>query len=315
VTPLFESAPAFDRDHLQQRLRELSARNIRIGGSSWKYEGWLDQIYTRDRYSTRGRLSRKHFEQHSLEEYVTVFPTVCGDFAFYQFPAIEYWARLFRVTPPSFRWGLKVPEQITVAEWPMHMRYGDLAGQLNPSFLDMHLFEQSFLAPLSQWRQLVGVLIFEFGALQGRQFGGVREFARVIDIFFSKLPRGWRCAIEVRNPQLLAPVWFDTLRAHEIAHVYNAWTGMPDLSEQISMPGSRTTDMIVARAINRRGRSYEEAERMFLPFDRLVEINEPARQGLRRLIDIAAVDEQPAYLFVNNSLEGNTPGTILAIVD
>ncbi|HVV47259.1 MAG TPA: DUF72 domain-containing protein, partial [Bryobacteraceae bacterium] len=95
----------FDRDGLRDRLRELAARKVYVGGSSWKYEGWLDQIYTRSRYQVRGKFSKKRFEDTCLSEYATVFPTVCGDFAFYQFPPDSMWARLFGQTPPSFQWG------------------------------------------------------------------------------------------------------------------------------------------------------------------------------------------------------------------
>jgi len=90
-----------------------------------------------------------------------VFPTVCGDFAFYQFPTAEFWAKLFGRTPAGFRWGLKVPEQVTVPRWPTHPRYGGLAGQDNPLFLDWDLFESSFLQALEPHRERVGVLIFE----------------------------------------------------------------------------------------------------------------------------------------------------------
>ena len=306
---------AFDRDILQQRLHNLAARNVRIGGSSWKYEGWVDQIYTRDRYITRGRFSKKRFEESCLEEYATVFPTVCGDFAFYQFPTMEYWAKLFRATPSTFRWGLKVPEQITVAEWPMHARYGALAGQANPAFLDAAMFRQAFLGALRTWQAQVGVLIFEFGALQGKKFGSVKEFARAIDAFLAVLPAGWRYAIEIRNSEFLVPAWFDTLRAHNVAHVYNAWTRMPEIRDQIAIPGSRTADIIVARALLRHGRTYEEAVKSFAPYKQVAEVNQPVRQGLRELIDVALVDGNPAFVFVNNRLEGNSPGTIVAITD
>ena len=141
----FGDPPAFDRDRLRDRLNNLAARGVYIGGSSWKYEGWLDQIYSRDRYRTRGRFSKKLFEETCLSEYATVFPTVCGDFAFYQFPSEAFWTKLFRQTPDTFRWGFKVPEQITVSSWPVHPRYGALAGLDNPTFLDIALLEQSFL--------------------------------------------------------------------------------------------------------------------------------------------------------------------------
>jgi hypothetical protein len=83
----------------------------------------------------------------------------------------------------------------------------------------------------------------------------------------------------------------------------------------MAIPGSRTSDLIVARALLRRGRPYEEAVRLFSPYDRVQEVNEPVRGALRELIDIALVDGQPALIFVNNRLEGNSPGTVVAITE
>ena len=83
---LFDDPNRFDRDHLTARLTALAQRQIFVGASSWKYSGWLDQIYSRERYSSHGRFSKKRFEAECLTEYAEVFPTVCGDFACYQFP-------------------------------------------------------------------------------------------------------------------------------------------------------------------------------------------------------------------------------------
>ena len=304
-----------DRDFLRERLSRLAARKIHIGGSSWKYEGWLGQIYDRSRYQTRGRFSKKVFEERCLEEYASVFPTVCGDFAFYQFPPSSFWEKLFRQIPEQFQFGFKVPEQITVPVWPMHPRYGALAGLHNPSFLDTGLLEEAFLQALAHFRAQVGVLIFEFGTLRQNVFESAAEFTQELDSFLSRLPAGWRYAVEVRNAEFLHPVYFDCLRSHNVAHVYNAWTRMPELLEQIAIPESRTADFLVCRALLRRARTYEDAVEMFSPYDRVREVNEPARQGLRELIDIAEVDSLPAFIFVNNRLEGNSPGTIVSITD
>ena len=53
--PLFAEPGGFDREGLATRLRSLAENRILIGGSSWKYEGWLGQIYSPERYLTRGR--------------------------------------------------------------------------------------------------------------------------------------------------------------------------------------------------------------------------------------------------------------------
>lgn len=306
--------PEFDRDQLRDRLQDLAGRGIRIGGSSWKYEGWIDQIYSRSRYLTRGRFSKKLFEETCLQEYASIFPTVCGDFAFYQFPPETFWERLFLQSPPGFKWGFKIPEQITVPVWPVLPRYGAAAGRENPDFLNGDLLCSAFLNPLQRFRAKVGVLIFEFGSSASQAFSDIRGFIHSLDRFLTELPSGWRYAVEVRNPDMLVAGYFDCLKAHNAAHVFNAWTRMPEIGEQFALPGSVTSDMIVARALLKRGRPYADAVREFAPYTRTCEVNTRVRNDLRKLVDIALVDGMPACIYVNNRLEGNSPITIEAIV-
>ena len=96
---------------LAPALGSLAQRGVYFGTSSWKYEGWLDSIYKRDRYLTRGKFSRKKFEAECLREYAETFPVVGGDFSFYQFPTPEYWANLFHGLPPTFGFGLRFPKR------------------------------------------------------------------------------------------------------------------------------------------------------------------------------------------------------------
>ena len=302
----------FDREALRERLTHLARRRIYVGGSSWKYEGWLGQIYTPSRYLARGKFSKKLFAETCLGEYAQLFPTVCGDFAFYQFPTETFWAKLFRQTPETFRWGFKVPEQITVPVWPVHPRYGAQAGRKNLDFLDAAMFRGSLLDALAPYREQVGVLIFEFGRQHACELS---EFIGLLDNFLDQLPAGWRYAVEIRNPEFLAADYFECLRAHEVTHVYNAWARMPEIREQMNMAGSDTAETIVARALLRHGRPYEKAVEQFAPYRRVQEVNEPVRDALRELIDIAQVDGRTAFIFVNNRLEGNSPGTIVAITE
>ena len=306
-----EAASGFDRDGLRDRLNALAAQGIFLGGSSWKYQGWLDQIYSRSRYLTRGRFSKKLFEETCLSEYATVFPAVCGDFAFYQFPSEAFWEKLFRQVPASFRFGFKVPEQITAPIWPLHPRYGAVAGLENHTFLDSALLEQGLLRPLQPWRDQTGVLIFEFGTMRKQ----AAEFVKLLDPFLSRLPAGFRYAVEVRNAEFLTPFYFDCLRAHRVSHVFNAWARMPEIADQMAMPGSVTSDLIVSRALLRKGRPYEEAVQKFAPYDRVQEVNEPVRGALRELLRMARVEGRQAFIFVNNRLEGNSPGTVVSITD
>jgi len=90
---------------------------------------------------------------------------------------------------------------------------------------------------------------------------------------------------------------------------------MPELKDQVAIPQAFTADFIVSRALLRPGRSYEEAVQKFKPYQSIQEPNPSAREGLRSLMDRALSQRQLAFLFVNNRLEGNAPGTIEAVVE
>ncbi len=301
------------RSPLAERLARLADRGIYFGTSSWKYEGWLGDVYTPERYFTRGRFSRKKFETECLAEYAETFPAVCGDFSFYQFPGPDYWQKLFTAVPENLKFGFKVPEEITVRTWPTHARYGARGGHENSSFLDADLFDRAFLRALEPYRERVGVLIFEFGTFPRKTYESVEGFSRDLRTFLERLPENWRYSVEVRNREFLDEPYFSTLRDHNVAHVFNSWTRMPELERQTSMEDAYTADFLVARALLRPGRSYEEAVRKFEPYASIQVPNSGAREGLRRLVERARLRNQLAFLFVNNRLEGNAPGTIQAV--
>jgi uncharacterized protein YecE (DUF72 family) len=312
---LFDETPDFDRRDFAARLQALARRKIFVGGSSWKYEGWLGQIYTRSRYQTRGRFSQKLFNETCLSEYASIFPTVCGDFAFYQFPSGDFWRKLFAQVPAGFQFAFKVPEQITCRIFPSHARYGAQGGRENDAFLDADLLREAFVRPLESYRDKTALLIFEFGAFSPRAFARPVDFVDKLDPFLAKLPAGFRYSVEIRNPDFLIPDYFACLRSHGVAHVYNAWTKMPQLPEQIAIPDSRTADFLVTRALLRQGRAYEDAVREFSPYDEVKEPNPFARQGIREILEIAQLEDRTAFIFINNRLEGNSPGTIVSILN
>ena len=312
---LFEEPRTFDTEGLAAKLRQLAAEHILIGGSSWKYEGWLGQIYRRERYLSRGKFSKKIFEAECLQEYAETFPTVCGDFAFYQFPTEEFWRRLFGQTPEHFRFAFKVPEQITCKVFPNHPRYGPSAGRDNQAFLDSQMLQDMFVRPLLPHRQKTALLIFEFGAFGRRSFAGLHEFLDKLDPFLASLPPEFRYAVEIRNPGFLEKDYFACLRSHGVAHVYNAWSKMPELRYQIAIPDSATADFQVCRALLRHGRVYEDAVATFSPYREVQDPNPEARESMRVLIGRARENKEFLFLFVNNRLEGNAPATILSLVE
>jgi len=75
-----EALPSPYVSNNRDRLHRWASRGIYFGSSSWKYPGWQGMVYNRT-YP-----SKKAFERECLTEYSELFPTVCADFALYNFP-------------------------------------------------------------------------------------------------------------------------------------------------------------------------------------------------------------------------------------
>jgi uncharacterized protein YecE (DUF72 family) len=274
----------------------------------------VGSIYTAERYLTRGKFSQKKFEAECLAEYAQTFPTVCGDFAFYQFPTTGYWRQLFE-SAPSLRFAFKVPEHITVPVWPDHSRYGQRAGKINDDFLNADLLARAFARELEPYRDRTDALIFEFGTFAKKTFADAGAFTARLDEFLGKLPGGFRYAVEIRNKEYLGPEYFGMLRSHNVSHVFNAWTRMPELGTQIAMPGAFTADFAVVRALLRHGLSYEFSVDSYQPYSEVKNPDPAARDALRQIVERARRTKEAALVFVNNRLEGNAPSTIEAVIE
>ncbi|MGC4050036.1 MAG: DUF72 domain-containing protein [Paludibaculum sp.] len=211
------------------------------------------------------------------------------------------------------QFAFKVPEEITVKEWPTHLRYGARGGSLNESFLNADLFQNAFLRPLEPYKERIGAMIFEFGTLPKRHYDGVEPFAADLGGFLEQLPSGWRYSVEIRNKEYFEERYFAVLRRSNVAHVFNSWTRMPELPAQLAESSAFTADFVVSRALLRHGRSYEQAVEKFQPYKEIQEPNPPVREGLKEILERARNKKQLAFLFVNNRLEGNAPGTIAEV--
>jgi uncharacterized protein YecE (DUF72 family) len=312
---LFPEPEESFKHKLAKKLLSLAKQGILLGGSSWKYEGWIGSIYSPERYRTNGRFSKKLFDQECLLEYAETFPVVCGDFAFYQFPTSAFWRKLFQQVPQPFQFAFKAPEEITLPSFPQFARYGPRSGAKNSSFLNAEFFRTQFLDLLLPYRDRVAVIVFEFGAGVQKSFESSDEFVRALDRFFSSLSRGFPYAVEIRAPVFLDTEYFAILKKHHVAHVFNAWSGMPELSEQMARPDSFTSSFTVARALLRKGRTYDEAVSRFSPYREVREPNAEVRAALRHLLVRAKQRSEPTFIFVNNRLEGFAPGTIAALIE
>ena len=303
---------------LKEKLANLSKEGIFIGTSSWKYPGWCGLLYQFDRYVTRGKFSTARFERTCLAEYAQVFKTVCVDAAYYKFPEERYLAGMISQVPSDFQFSFKVTDEITVKRFPNLPRFGPRAGGTNPNYLNADLFAAAFAQPFGQFRENVGLFIFEFSRFQKTDYQHGREFANELDQFLERLPKGWRYGVELRNPGFLHPDYFALLRRHGVAHIFNSWSRMMPVDEQLEMPESLTAPAHVgARLLLRPGRTYAEAVKLFSPYNDLKEPNLPARSATLSILQSSLIHHprRQAYVYINNRLEGNAIKTIMAILD
>jgi uncharacterized protein YecE (DUF72 family) len=308
----------FDRDKMKADLAALAARGALIGTSSWKYPGWLGQLYTHDRYIWRGRYAASRFERNCLAEYAEVFKTVSVDAAYYQFPKRDSLLAMADQVPPDFRFAFKITDEITLRQFPVWPRFGTRAGQFNQNFLNAGLFANAFLGPCESIRAKVGLLMFEFTQFHSADFTRGREFVAALDAFLTQLPRDWPYAVEVRNRSFLQPEYFAVLARHGVAHVFNSWTDMPPVGEQIEIPAAfPNPDLFAARFLLKPGRNYEEAVKRFSPYEHIQEANPEGRAaGVKLLKRIQSSPKRlVGYIFVNNRFEGSALQSIAAMVN
>ena len=310
-------APLPQMRSLAERLRGFAERGVYLGTSSWKYPGWLGKVYQPDRYATRGKFSRKKFNDTCLSEYAAIFPTVCGDFAFYQFPSESTWSQTFAALPDDYRFSLKIPEEATVERWPDLPRYGRRAGTSNGHFMDAALVHDQLLSRLEPYRDRLGVLIFQFGTIHNEPMRDPKTFAKQLAGMLSGLPTDrFKFTVEVRNREFLEAdsPYLNVLRDHNVAHCLNSWTRMPSLKEQMQIPGIFTAGHTAARLLLQPGRSYQQAVEQFSPYERVQDVYPEGRTALRELIESILRGQNPRYGFVNNRFEGNAVETLEQVI-
>lgn len=304
--------------NLRKRTAELAASNVFIGTSSWKYQGWFGMVYDRARYEYRGKFAESRFRRDCIAEYAETFKTVCVDAAYYTFPTPHYLESLASQVPKDFLFGFKVTDAITIKKFANLERFGDLAGKPNPNYLNADLFARDFLKPCETIRDQVGLLMFEFSRFWPVDYEHGRDFIADLDTFLGRLPPGWPYGVEMRNRFWLKPEYFNCLARHQVTHVYNSWEAMPSVSEQMALEGSITNPQLTAaRFLLKPGRQYEEAVKMFEPYDTVKEPVPEAREAGRKLVQQGVVTgkQRRTFVYVNNRLEGNALRTIEAMVE
>lgn len=302
---LFGADPLAAPDPELVALARTLPPNVRFGTSTWTYDGWAGDVYHR-RY--RGPQPAKR-----LEEYIRypLFRTVGIDSAFYDPPSEEELQSYARALPSAFPCVSKVWDRITAKRLSQDAGQPGLAGMRNPDFLNATLFKDAVLGPYSRvFREHAGAFVFEFQAMRGKDLPDPLQWADQLDAFLAALPREYRYAVELRNSELLTGLHGEVLKRHGVAHVFNSWTEMPPIGEQLDMEWTFPTGFTVARALLKPGRRYADAVKQFQPYDRIQEPLPDLRRDLVRLVEAAQRRRIEAFILANNRAEGSAPGTI-----
>ncbi|MES2304761.1 MAG: DUF72 domain-containing protein [Gemmatimonadota bacterium] len=289
---------------IAERVPEL----IRFGTSSWTYPGWKGLVYEKD-YPATGAGARM------LAEYSRwpLFRTVGVDSFFYAPPSPKTLLGYREALPDGFPCVTKVWDRITAHTFA-NPREKARWGQANPDWLNAELFLAEVVAPMREhFSGHIGPFVFEFQAIAKKDNLTPSRFAERLDQFFGALPTDLPYAVEIRNPEFLTPEYFTVLRTHGVAHVFNSWTRMPAIGEQLLLHDSITANFIISRALLRPGRTYSEAVDAFAPYDHVQDENPTLRADLVALAKAALELRIPAYLIVNNRAEGSAPLTIASV--
>ncbi len=240
---------------------------ILVGTQGWNYQAWVGPFFPE---GTR--------QEDYLRVYARAFPTVEVDSTFYGIPAekvVRGWAA--RV-PESFRFSLKIPQEIT------HVR----------RFIDAGDVLREFCGVARALGPKLGVVLIQCGPDLGP------EHRPAVERFLPLLPSDLRFAIEFRRFGWLTRDVLRMLAEYRVALtlVEGRWISRPRMLRLAEEP---TADHAYVRFMGP-DRSIEDYSRVQV--DRSHELGEwaPAIAGL-------AARVRAVHVYVNNHFEGHSPST------
>jgi len=301
-----------------EALRALAAQlpaTLRLGTSSWSYPGW-DGLVWHGTYSAQV-LSRKGlaaYAQHPLLRAVGI------DRGFYRPLSASEFALYAAQVPPDFRFVVKAPSLVTDA---LVRAEGGQGREANPAFLNPELAARQFTLPaLEGLGARTGALVFQLSPLPWHLLDRLPEvLERLRALLAAQPPLAGApdavLAVEVRDGEWLAPEhaehFADVLKSTGATYCLGMHARLPPLSEQLPLLRRLWPGPLVARwNLNpvHGPRGFDEAERLYAPYDRL---HDPAPEDIallaRTLVGVCARGGQNAFVSISNHAEGSAPLT------
>lgn len=269
---------------------------LRFGTSSWSEKSWVGPFYPP---GTR--------PADYLRHYATQFDTVEADVTWYRIPdarLVDGWAAKL---PEGFRLAAKFPRTIVHGgEGPRP----DPERVLNLEVEAVRKDLDDFTTAMARLGARCGPLVLQLPFFNSSVFRGPGPFFDRLDTFLSRLPQGFRIAVEVRNKAWLGPALCDLLRRHQAALVLVDIAYMPHpawLAERFDVV---TSDFTYCRLIGDR----KAIDAMTDSFDRVVVDHSARLDRWSRLIRALQPRVRDLFVYANNHYAGHGPATIRDLV-
>ena len=280
---------------------------LRIGTCSWKYDSWKGLLYAED---------KAYAADDYLTDYAKQLDTVEIDQWFWSLfpggvtlPETGTVRRYAESVPDRFRFTVKAPNAITLTHFyaKQPRQDAEFANRPNAHFLDHGLLDR-FLDRLSSMGSKLGPIMLQFEYLNRKKMPSMGAFLERLDRFLAGAPRGFRYAVEIRNPNYLSTEFFDLLAEHGVGYVFLEGYFMPHIGEVWRRFQPATTDFTVIR-LHGSDRSDIE-KRTGRNWSRVVDPKPEGLAAATRIIRANAARKVTTFVNVNNHFEGAAPLTI-----
>lgn len=197
--------------------------------------------------------------------------------------------------------------------------------QVNPAFLDPALALETFVQPaLEGLGERLGALVFQISPLPLAQLDHMDEPLRRLRAMLLSLPAlapiapDGVVAVEVRDPQWLTSELVEVLREARATYCLGLHPKLPPLQDQLPLlralwPGPLVCRWNLHPVHGPYG--YEDAERIYAPYDRLHDPDPETRVALAHVIAGTTRRGQNAFVTISNHAEGCAPATVRALAE
>jgi uncharacterized protein YecE (DUF72 family) len=278
---LFELEPAANREatSLPAIVRPYEHSHLLLGTCAFNAAGWAGSFYPP---------SMKPAQY--LSHYATKFRSVEIDSTFYGPPSPTTVMNWRNRTPDDFVFAVKVPQIIThekalvncAAEW------------------------REFFDVINVLDRKLGPLVFQLPKFDRAQFPTLQHFLAVLVPFLSKLPHGYKFAVEIRNKNWINAALADVLRTHNVALVLQ---DLPYMHRPWELPENFdpiTADFAYVRWLGDR----KGIELLTMTWEKTVVDRREDLQRWSEFVRRLLAKHLKVYTYANNHYAGNGPGTI-----